>query len=149
MSENFHSIMTKSPALFIPHGGGPMPILDHPSQRELAYFLKTTGKHWLGNPNAIIVVTAHWETEVVTITGNDDIDLLYDYYGFPKESYEFKYPAKGSSKVANIIKNELERAGIKCSLDKNRNWDHGVFIPLMMMGHSSHSSLCSKKPKRP
>lgn len=59
--------------------------------------------------------------------------MIYDYYGFPKESYEIKYPAPGSPDLANKIFNLLGNAGIEAKLDYQRGFDHGLFVPLKMM----------------
>ena len=59
--------------------------------------------------------------------------MIYDYYGFPKESYEIKYPAPGSPDLANKIFNLLVSAGIEAKLDYQRGFDHGLFVPLKMM----------------
>ena len=60
------------------------------------------------------------------------------YYGFPKESYEIKYPAPGSPDLANKIFNLLARAGIEATLDDQRGFDHGLFVPLKIMYPSAN-----------
>lgn len=84
-------------------------------------------------PKSIIVVSAHWEEEHLTITGGENPHLLYDYYGFPKEAYEFKYPAKGNPSLEKELKELFEDNGIKTRINNDRGFDHGVFIPLKMM----------------
>lgn len=59
--------------------------------------------------------------------------MLFDYHGFPKESYEYNYPATGDAKLASQIKEELQKQGLKSELDDKRGYDHGVFVPLMLM----------------
>ena len=54
-------------------------------------------------PRAIIVISAHWLTFGTFLTGDDNPRMVYDYYGFPKHFYEYIYPAKGSSKIAQEI----------------------------------------------
>ncbi len=87
----------------------------------------------LDKPKAIIVISAHWEEEVPTIIGNNNPSLYYDYYGFPKEAYEIKYPAHGNVEFAKQIKQLFEKNNIQAVIDDKRGLDHGVFIPLLLM----------------
>lgn len=87
----------------------------------------------LNKPNAVIVISAHWEESLPTITGNESPSLFYDYYGFPDRAYELKYPAPGNPKLAERVKKILEERGIVSKIDKERGFDHGLFIPLKMM----------------
>ena len=73
------------------------------------------------------------EEEVPTIIGNNNPPLYYDYYGFPKEAYEIKYPAHGNVEFANQIKQLFEKNNIQAVIDDKRGLDHGVFIPLLPM----------------
>jgi aromatic ring-opening dioxygenase catalytic subunit (LigB family) len=125
--------MNHSPkALFISHGGGPMPLLGEPRHREMVTCLKVLSAK-LRRPDAVIVVSAHWEEDAATITAGKTPSLIYDYYGFPKESYEIKYPCKGEPALARELHQLLTNAGIKTKLDPERGFDHGVFIPLKIM----------------
>ena len=47
----------------------------------------------LGITASILIISAHWEEEIVTITSGNNPSLIYDYYGFPEESYQLEYPA--------------------------------------------------------
>jgi aromatic ring-opening dioxygenase catalytic subunit (LigB family) len=76
-----------SPVLFIPHGAGPLPLLGDNNHLALVDFL-TGITPSLGKPSAIVVISAHWEAEQVTITNRTPPSLLYDYYGFPKKAYD-------------------------------------------------------------
>ncbi len=118
--------------LYIPHGGGPLPLLGHEGHRDLTAFLKTIPET-MGSPDAILVISAHWEEKIPTLTAHASPPLFYDYYGFPPETYEILYPAPGSPELAEEISHCLETKGIKAGLDKKRGFDHGVFIPLIFM----------------
>jgi aromatic ring-opening dioxygenase catalytic subunit (LigB family) len=125
--------MPRFPSLFVPHGGGPLPLLN---PDELSSFLSRAGKLLTVNnekPKAILVVTAHWEEQQPTISSNEKHDLLYDYYGFPKEAYDITYPAPGEPTVAKRVHDLLKQAGFSPKFDLKRGWDHGVFIPLKLM----------------
>lgn len=120
------------PVVFVPHGGGPMPLLGDANHRELTRFMQSLAAD-LPRPTAILVVTAHWEEEVVSITYSPAPGMMYDYYGFPPESYEFKYPAPGDQPLAKQIQQLLQDQNIDARLDNHRAFDHGTFVPLMLM----------------
>jgi aromatic ring-opening dioxygenase catalytic subunit (LigB family) len=81
-------------------------------------------------PRALVVISGHWEEKVVTIQNNPEPPLLYDYYGFPESTYQITFPAPGAPEVAAKISALLKAAGIECTYDHHRGFDHGVFIPL-------------------
>lgn len=119
-------------ALFISHGGGPLPLLGHPGHNEMVTCLRQIAAD-LPRPAAIVVVSAHWEESVPTITAAANPPLIYDYYGFPSESYEIQYPCPGDPELANDIYRMLSVQGIEARLDASRGFDHGVFVPLKIM----------------
>lgn len=119
-------------ALFLSHGGGPMPLLGDAGHREMVSCLKSIAG-MVPAPEAIVVVSAHWEASVPTITSGAAPPLIYDYYGFPQESYEFRYPCPGEPALAQKIHQLLNNAGIESALDEERGLDHGVFVPLTIM----------------
>jgi 4,5-DOPA dioxygenase extradiol len=123
----------KFPSLFVNHGGGPLPLLGR--QPELVKHMKEIVADHLPKvpPKAIVVLSAHWESDPIKITSSPQPSMLYDYYGFPPETYEYKYPAPGSPELARKIQNLLEERGLRSELDECRGFDHGVFVPLMIM----------------
>lgn len=121
-----------SPVLYLSHGGGPLPLLGDSGHREMLDFV-THVTPLLGKPSAILVISAHWEAEKPSVTNAAFPSLFYDYFGFPKESYEIQYPAPGSPELANNIFNLLKSAGIEAKLDDLRGFDHGLFVPLKLM----------------
>ncbi|CAK1556029.1 unnamed protein product [Leptosia nina] len=124
-----------APALFVNHGGGPLPLLGDKDHMGLTIFLRDEVKKHVNfkELKAIILVTAHWQEKQVTISSNDHHDLYFDYYGFPPESYTYKYNAPGHPDLAKQIHSALSDAGISSKLDPKRGWDHGVFVPMMLM----------------
>jgi len=86
-------------------------------------------------PKAILVITAHWETtDVVHINAQTQHpQLLYDYGGFPEEAYQLQYDSPGDLQLATRVKALLEQAGIQAQLNDQRNFDHGVFIPMKLI----------------
>ncbi len=109
--------------------GGSMGQMFRPMGQFLASF------HTLlpAQPRAILVVTAHWEAPQASFCGAEKPALIYDYHGFPKETYDITYPAPGAPALAAQAAKLLRDAGIESSVDPGHGWDHGVFIPLKVM----------------
>jgi len=124
--------MNKSPTLYIPHGGGPLPLLGDKGHLELVRFLEEIPREF-ETPDAILVISAHWEESKPTITSGKLPPLIYDYYGFPKESYDIQYPAPGSPELASKIHSLLAANKIEAVLDDQHGFDHGLFVPLKIM----------------
>ncbi|KAA1172853.1 dioxygenase [Marinobacter salinexigens] len=118
--------------LFISHGGGPMPLMGDPGHKEMVDRLRDIAAE-LPRPKAILLISAHWEESVPTITAGANPSLIYDYYGFPPETYEIQYPCPGEPELARKVHQALEQAGIPAKLDEQRGFDHGLFVPLTLM----------------
>ncbi len=128
--------MTSMPSIYLPHGGGPAFFMDGPMGdlfRPMAEFLASVDSLLPATPSAIVVVSAHWEAPVVTVTGGPRPELIFDYFGFPPETYELTYGAPGSPDLASSSADLLRAAGIDAVVDPGYGWDHGVFIPLKVM----------------
>lgn len=119
-------------SLYLSHGGGPLPLLGDAGHAEMVSCLRGIAGR-LSRPSAILVVSAHWEEDVPAITAGASPPLLYDYYGFPEESYSITYPCPGESTVARRLHALLGDAGIHSVLDELRGFDHGLFVPLKIM----------------
>jgi 4,5-DOPA dioxygenase extradiol len=118
--------------LFLSHGGGPMPLLGDPGHQEMVECL-TELPGEIARPAAIIVISAHWEASLPSITAGANPALIYDYYGFPEESYQIGYPCPGNPALAAQLHTALDNAGITSRLDESRGFDHGLFVPLKIM----------------
>lgn len=118
--------------LYFPHGGGPLPLLSETGYERMNPFLREFPST-IAEPEAIVVISAHWEEPVISITAHKNPPMLFDYSGFPPESYQYEYPAPGRPRLASRIQSMLGTAGIEARLDYERGFDHGVFIPLMLM----------------
>ena len=92
----------KAQIVYLSHGGGPLPILGNESHIKMVDFMRQLPAS-LEKPEAILVISAHWEEEIATLTGASTPPMFYDYYGFPDEAYQLKYPAPGSPELANRI----------------------------------------------
>jgi aromatic ring-opening dioxygenase catalytic subunit (LigB family) len=127
-----NTLTQKGAVVFIPHGGGPMPLLGDKSHEDLVTFLKNS-KRLINKPTAILMISAHWEEKVATVTSNSAPELIYDYFGFPEPAYQIKYPAPGYPELANRVVELLQAQGIDAALDPQRGFDHGMYVPLKLM----------------
>ena len=118
--------------LFVSHGGGPMPLLGDPGHQDMVDRLTELAAD-LRKPSAILVISAHWEEAIPTITSGTTPSLIYDYYGFPSEAYKIEYPCPGEPVLAQQVAQALDQAGIQPRLDDQRGLDHGAFVPLKLM----------------
>ncbi len=124
--------INKAQIVYFSHGGGPLPILGDPSHKAMIDFM-TRLPQQLNRPQAIVVISAHWEESAATLLGAEHPPMFYDYYGFPDEAYEIQYPGPGHPELAQRTMQTLEQAGIPSRIDPQRGFDHGHFIPLKMM----------------
>ncbi len=122
----------KGQVIYFSHGGGPLPILGDPTHKKMIEFMKDLPNK-INKPEAIVVFSAHWEENTVTIQSGEKPDIMYDYYGFPKEAYCLEYPCIGNKELANKISNLFDENNIDNLLDEDRPYDHGSYIPLKMM----------------
>ena len=121
-----------APVLYLPHGGGPLPLLGDPAHAELVAFLSGIGPQ-LPRPDAIVLVSAHWEASVPTLTGSPAPGVMHDYGGFPPAAYAIAYDAPGEPQLAADIQRRLGLAGTTAGVDPDRAFDHGMFVPLTLM----------------
>ncbi|HEX5122306.1 MAG TPA: class III extradiol ring-cleavage dioxygenase [Rhodanobacteraceae bacterium] len=126
------------PTLFIPHGGGPCFFMDPPPNDPhawdaMAAYLRGIAASLPAKPRAILVISAHWETPRPTVMTAARPSMLFDYYGFPEHTYKLSYPAPGSPELASRVRALLAGAGIASDEDSARGYDHGVFVPFLLM----------------
>lgn len=126
----------RMPVVFMPHGGGPWPFVDigMPKQEvsELSDYLRSVREVSEAKPRALLVVSAHWEERVPTVMTSNKPPMLYDYYGFPPDSYRIEWPAPGAPQLAARVQALLEGAGFETAADDARGFDHGTFVPLKL-----------------
>jgi 4,5-DOPA dioxygenase extradiol len=118
--------------VYFSHGGGPLPLLGDPGHRAMVDFMRQLPAQ-LRKPDAILVISAHWEESAATLLGAKKPPMFYDYYGFPAEAYKVTYPAPGSPDLAHRIAEILKQSNIPSAIDAQRGFDHGLFIPLLLM----------------
>lgn len=124
------------PTFYISHGGGPCFWMDWgPTDpfKNLAHYFKQFSKNLNATPDAILVISAHWEEEEFTIQTNPAPPMLYDYYGFPEHTYKLNYPAKTSTQLISRVQELFKSANIPLHTDSQRGYDHGLFVPFLLM----------------
>lgn len=131
-SEKTIEELTMKNILFLSHGGGPLPLLGDKSHNEMVQCLKKIPR-LLDKPSAIIVISAHWEEDAIGIASGESPGIIYDYYGFPEESYSISYPCPGSPGLAKKLGQLYKDSGMSVKLNDKRGFDHGLFVPLKIM----------------
>jgi len=117
---------------FVPHGGGPLPLMGDPDHQGVVDAMRGL-EPAIAESSAVIVITAHWEADTVQLGGAPAPGMIFDYYGFPSETYEYSYPAPGAPDLAARASAMLDAAGIANGIDEARGYDHGTFVPMMLM----------------
>ena len=119
--------MNRQPALFLSHGSPTLPL----EKSAATDFLRRLGPS-LGRPEAILMVSAHWDTERPAVSGAERPETIYDFYGFPPELYRLQYPAPGAPKLAQRVAGLLGERGFSTDIDPGRGLDHGAWTPLIL-----------------
>jgi aromatic ring-opening dioxygenase catalytic subunit (LigB family) len=127
----------RQPVVYLPHGGGPWPFVDVGigSRAELASlstYLQAIRELPVQPPRAVLMISAHWEEQVPTVSTSKAPPMLYDYYGFPPASYQIQWPAPGDPALASRVQQLLGNAGFKTGTDAARGFDHGCFVPMKL-----------------
>ena len=121
--------MSPLPTIFLSHGSPMLALQDSPARR----FLQGLGTS-LPRPQAIVVVSAHWETRggpAVSLAPQPD--TIHDFGGFPRALFEMRYPAPGAPDAAERAAALLEAHGIPAGRSAQRGLDHGAWVPLSLM----------------
>lgn len=120
--------MKRQPALFVSHGSPTLPL----EQSAATDFLRSLGPA-LGRPEAILMVSAHWDTERPAVSAARQPETIHDFFGFPPALYRLHYPAPGAPKLAGRVASLLEAGGFNAEIDPGRGLDHGAWTPLILM----------------
>jgi 4,5-DOPA dioxygenase extradiol len=120
--------MVPLPSVFISHGS-PMHALKAGAAGTAWAAL---GKR-IGTPQAILIASAHWETQIPMVTGAERPETIHDFSGFPEPLYKLRYPAPGAPKVAQKAAQILKEHGLTAAIDGCRGLDHGAWAPLLYM----------------
>lgn len=116
----------RMPVMFIGHGS-PMNAIE---ENEFSLGWRDAAKQ-IQTPEAILCISAHWETWGTGVTAMENPRTIHDFGGFPKELFEAQYPAPGSPKLAAKVADMITSAHVQMDLD----WglDHGTWSVLKQM----------------
>lgn len=118
----------KMPTLFLSHGSPTLVFDDDAAHRFLVGLAQD-----LPRPRAILVVSAHWETQIPALSLAPQPQTIHDFGGFAPELYELHYPAPGAPALAERSAQLLEAAGFAVARHPSRGLDHGAWVPLMLL----------------
>jgi 4,5-DOPA dioxygenase extradiol len=116
------------PSVFISHGSPALIGEDIPARD----FLAGLGRE-LGRPAAILVASAHWETDAPRASTAVTPETIHDFYGFPEALYRLHYPSPGAPEIATKAVALLRDAGFAAGTDPQRGLDHGAWSPLLLV----------------
>ncbi len=121
------SMQHRVPSIFLSHGGPN--IVTEPSEARdyLRSLPEITGK-----PKAIVLVSAHFETEGPVVVTDPAPEMIYDFGGFPEELYRMVYPAPGDPELAMRVTGMLHDAGLAVRIAPKRGYDHGTWTSMML-----------------
>ena len=119
---------TKQPGLFVAHGAPDVILSDIPARK----FLTELGPR-LPTPRGIVVVSAHWQTNDLRMTGPSTLETIYDFFGWPAPLYDIVYHASGAEWLNQRLARVLDEAGYTVRLALRRGLDHGAWVPLSLM----------------
>jgi 4,5-DOPA dioxygenase extradiol len=111
------------PVLFVGHGD-PMNAI---RQNDFTKGWQEAGQS-IQEPNAILCISAHWETNGTFVTAMQKPKTIHDFYGFPKALFDVEYPAPGSPELADEAKRTIKKTAV--ALDNEWGLDHGCWSVL-------------------
>lgn len=116
------------PSLYISHGSPMLALEPGASGPALARLAAE-----MPRPKAIVIVSAHWESNELLVSGNPQPETWHDFGGFPKALFEVQYPAPGDPQLAAEVVELLKANDLPARIDAKRPFDHGVWVPLSLM----------------
>jgi 4,5-DOPA dioxygenase extradiol len=114
------------PVLFLGHGS-PMNAIE---ENQFVTGFRNAGKE-IPKPNAILCISAHWETRGTFVTAMEKPPTIHDFGGFPQALFDVQYPAPGSPELARETKKIISKTQV--GLDNNWGLDHGAWTVIKHM----------------
>lgn len=116
------------PAIFVSHGAPTLALETGATPR----FLHALGTK-LARPTAVVCVSAHWQSAAPRVTLGARPATVHDFEGFPERLYAIRYAAPGEPALARRVVDLLRAGGIDAEGDEQRGFDHGAWVPLLLM----------------
>src|SRR5579883_151262 len=123
-------VSDRFPTFYLSHGGGPWPYMKEEARRPYARLeasLRQLPRELPRRPEAILMVSGHWEERDFAVMTGAKPPMVYDYGGFPEELYHIRYAAAGSPRVAMRAHSLIQQAGLAAHVDPERGFDHGTY----------------------
>lgn len=121
------------PTFYLSHGGGPWPYMNEEARQPFARLeqsLRALPQQLPQKPEAILIVSGHWEERDFAVMSSPEPPMVYDYGGFPEELYHIRYPAAGSPRMAQRAHSLIQQAKLPTGLNADRGFDHGTYALL-------------------
>ena len=115
------------PVVFLSHGAPP--LADDPVWTDQLASWSAS----MPRPRSVLMISAHWENDPLTVSATRTVPLVYDFWGFPERYYQVTYPAPGAPDLADEVERLLDDAGQPVQRDEERGLDHGAYVPLIEM----------------
>jgi len=127
LGEKTSGVITAMPTIFLSHGG-PNIVTDPSEARDYLNGLSAL----TGRPKAILLMSAHFETDGPVVVTDPAPEMIYDFGGFAPELYRIVYPAPGSPELAKRVATLLQVAEMKPRVAQKRGYDHGAWTPMLL-----------------
>jgi 4,5-DOPA dioxygenase extradiol len=128
--------------VFVSHGAPTVLFeLESPAYNALTDWPERLGLQEAGaQPKAVLVISAHWETETPTLSAALEPETIHDFAGFPSRCYDLFYITEGAPALAERIATMITAAGLaeSVAVDQHRGLDHGAWVPLMLAFPAGH-----------
>lgn len=115
------------PSFFVAHGSPMLAVEDNAYTQALGQL----GAHL--QPKAIVLFSAHWESETQAVSAVEQYRTIHDFGGFPDLLYQIQYPARGDAAITEKIASRLTQYGVPHRLDGSRGLDHGAWVVLRLL----------------
>lgn len=114
------------PTLFVSHGAPSFALEPGAAGAALQAFA-----HALPKPRAVLMLSPHWMTHALSLTAGERPRTIHDFGGFSAPLYALQYPALGDAALAQRVQGLLAAQGLAASLDAQRGFDHGAWVPML------------------
>lgn len=118
---------SRAPAIFLSHGAPTLPFENVAARDFLRGLFVSREK-----PRAVLMASAHWETEAPAVSTAEKPATIHDFWGFPDELSKIVYEAPGAPEIARRAASLLRDAGFAAGEDPGQGLDHGAWVPLFL-----------------